>query len=97
MAEKIELHAIYRKDGRIEIRDQHGREFDGVADTLASALERARQVVVGYELEAPRWPTDPPHVEIRIRVPLDVEERLPDWMLEAPPGAHVIPTYKQVA
>ena len=77
--EKIELHAIYRKNGAVEVRDQHGREFDGEPDTLMQSRDR---VIVGIDLEAPRWPGERPYVEIHIRVPLEVEERLPDWMLE---------------
>lgn len=80
--EKIEFHAVYTKKHSILVVDQHGREIDGVPDTLASARDAERRVITKVEVESPHWPGDRPHVEITVRVPLEVEERLPDWMLE---------------
>lgn len=81
MDEKIELHAIYRKDGSVEIRDQHGREIDGVLGNLRTYDQKER-VLVELELEAPHWPLDIPRATVKISIPLEVEERLPDWMVE---------------
>lgn len=82
--EPIKIYAIYRKNATIEIRDQHGRKFEATSETLAGMLSGESETSVRIEvaLEAPRWPTDKPHAEIRIRVPLEVEERLPEWMRE---------------
>lgn len=79
---KIELQAIYRKNGSITVCDQDGREFESVPDTMASAYDRNSIVCTGIELEAPEWPADIPHATVSFRIPLKVEERLPDWMQE---------------
>lgn len=82
MDEKIELHAIYRKNGSVTIMDQHGREIDGVPATLASLRDDQERILVRLELQAPEYPGWRPHAEITVRVPLEVEERLPEWMRE---------------
>lgn len=80
--EKIELHAIYTKSGTLKIIDQHGRTIDGVHPGMRSAGDRADRVLVEVTLSADAWPFDVPRAEIKLSVPLEVEERLPDWMAE---------------
>jgi hypothetical protein len=78
MTDKIELQAIYMKTGEVVICDQEGRRFECQEDSRLNYDQSC--VLVQTALEAPRWPTDLPHAEITFRVPLQVEERLPDWM-----------------
>lgn len=77
---KIKLYAIYTKKNTLLICDQDGREFEGVPDSVENY--RKDQVVIRVEMEAPMYPLDLPHATISIRVPLKVEERLPEWMQE---------------
>ncbi len=79
--EKIKLHAVYRKDGTITICDQDGREFEAEPSTYMTA-NNPSAVLIELELEAPHWFLDKPRANIKISVPLDVEERLPEWMVE---------------
>lgn len=78
--EKIKIQGVYMKKGGVKIFDQHGREFDATPDGLYAT--ESEHVMVKVDLEAPRWWGDIPHAEVTFRVPLKVEERLPDWMIE---------------
>jgi hypothetical protein len=78
--DKIKLHAIHRKDGSITICDQDGREFD--AQENSPSADRRYRIWESLELVAPQWIGDIPRANITISVPLEVEERLPEWMIE---------------
>lgn len=78
--EKIKLYAVYRKDHTVTICDQDGREFEAEPATVFST--RDDTVLIELELEAPHWYIDKPRANIKISVPLEVEERLPEWMQE---------------
>lgn len=80
--EKIKLHAVYRKNGAVTVHDQHGRSFDAEMDIGGFKRLDQESTLIELTMVAPHFPLDKPKVEVKITVPLEVEERLPGWMQE---------------
>lgn len=80
--DKIKLHAVFRKTGRLTVCDQFGREFDAQGREEVSMGAKAERVMTDLTLQAPYWPDAAPRAEIQFSIPLEVEERLPTYLAD---------------
>jgi len=66
-SEKIKLSATYTRTGHVEIRDQHGREFDAISSDFVNTMN-ATLLGVAIELDHGRG-----YAVVELRIPLEVE------------------------
>lgn len=79
---KIKLQAIFTKDGRFTITDQHGREFDYV-DSRHLSMNPNLVWLSSFELEAPwRLGIDRSRINLTFSIPLRSEGEMPAFIQE---------------